>query len=440
MPNSSLPIALATAFLGGEQHIDSVVARASETIGQDWRWLRPLARRYLEAFQGKTRPRYREVVQFLLHDEGLQHARAKHALSVKHWVTELHPMQPVAAAADWDIPPIESIGALRDWLQLDMSELEWLADLKGLGYRQNGTRLQHYHYKVLSKRSGDIRLIESPKAHLKEVQRQILTRILDRIPVHPAVHGFRRRRSIKTYAARHVARRVVLRMDVENFFPTFSGTRIQTFFRTAGYPEPVADLLGGICTNAVPRGVWEQSYFDIDAAHRREARDLYARPHLPQGAPTSPMLANLCAYRIDCRLSGLAVSAAAEYTRYADDLAFSGDDAFHRRVDRFSEHVAPVLLEEGFRAHHRKTRIMRSGTRQYLVGLVINQKMNLVRKDLDTLKAILTNCIRSGPESQNRDAHPAFRSHLEGRIAFAEMMNPTKGARLRNLFEKIQWQ
>ncbi len=288
MPNSSLPIALATAFLAGEQTIDSLIARASETIGRDWSWLRPLARRYLEAFHGKTRPRHRDVVQFLLHDEGLQRARMKHALSVKHWLIELHPMQPVAAAADWDIPPIESVGALRDWLQLDMSELEWFADLKGLGYRQSRARLQHYHYKVLSKRSGDIRLIESPKTRLKELQRQILTNILDRIPVHPAVHGFRRGRSIKTFAAPHVAQRVVLRMDVENFFPTFSGTRIQTFFRTAGYPEPVADLLGGICTNAVPRGVWEQSYFDIDAAHRREARDLYARPHLPQGAPTSP--------------------------------------------------------------------------------------------------------------------------------------------------------
>jgi len=160
---------------------------------------------------------------------------------------------------------------------------------------------------------------------------------------------------------------------------------------------------------------------------------------VPQGAPTSPALANICAYRVDCRLSGLARSAGAAYTRYADDLAFSGDGAFEKCVERFTWHAAAVLLEEGFTVHHRKTRIMRQGVRQRLAGLVANQRINVVRADFDRLKAILNNCVSHGPESQNREAHTAFRSHLQGRIEFVKMINPAKGLRLRGMFDQIQW-
>ena len=76
----------------------------------------------------------------------------------------------------------------------------------------------------------------------------------------------------------------------------------------------------------------------------------------------------------------------------------------------------PFCIEEGFTVHHRKTRIMRQGVRQHLAGLVANQRVNVIRADFDRLKATLTNCVRSGPESQNREAHPDFRAHLEGRV------------------------
>jgi RNA-directed DNA polymerase len=437
---------MAKAVLSGEQEMDAVAARLVHVLGRNWRWIRPLTGRYLETFGGHVRPRRREVVRFLRVDPGLVEACQKyhHQIKILHWITGPQSMQPVAAAKTWPIPRIETVGALSEWLEHTPSELQWFADLKGLGYKRPQAQLAHYHYRVLAKPTGSIRLIESPKPNLKGLQRRILSGILDRIPSHPAVHGFVRGRSIQTFAAPHVGRRVVLRMDLENFFPSFPGARVQSFFRTIGYPEQVADLLGGIATNSVPRSTWceviRQPGFAISPQELWYVRDMYSRPHLPQGAPTSPSLANLCSYRLDRRLSGLAQSGGAVYTRYADDLAFSGGESFDRSVEHFATLVTVILMEEGFAVQHRKTRIMRPSVRQHLAGLVTNQHLNVRRPDFDLLKAILTNCVRHRPETQNRESHPHFRQHLEGRISFVQSVHPEKGRRLREIFEKIEWE
>jgi hypothetical protein len=432
MLKDSLVIALARAFMAGEQTLEKVVLRGSWTLDRPWRGLHGLAERYLEAFAGRARPREKDVVQFLYKDSYFrQHG---HRLRVDHWITGPQPMQPVAAAEAWDVRPIETAGDLAAWLQIDIGELEWFADRKGLGYKKNRTPLRHYYYRPLVKRSGSFRLIEAPKTRLKQIQRRILSEILDKIPAHPAAHGFVTSRSIRTFAAPHAGRRVVLRMDLKNFFPTFTPGRIQASFRTVGYPESVADLLAGICTNAAPRDAWHIPGFEGDPHELWEASNLYSYPHLPQGAPTSPAIANICSYRMDCRMAGLARRAGGVYTRYADDLAFSGDD-----IDWISPYVAAIVEDEGFTVNHRKTRIMRQGVRQRLAGIVVNQGMNIIRPDFDLLKAILTNCVRSGPESQNREGHADFRAHLQGRVGFVEMIHAVKGARLRAIFDRIAW-
>jgi hypothetical protein len=446
MLTSALVAVLANAILSAEPETDAVAARLSHVLGRGWRWIRPLAGRYLQAFAGRTSPRRREVASFLRDDPGFVEAcqKHRHQLRICHWIGGPQSMRPVAAAANWPIPRIESVAALAESLELTPSELRWFADLKGLGYKRPQAGLEHYHYRALAKATGSIRLIEIPKPRLRDLQRRILFGILDRIPSHPAVHGFVKGRSILSFAAPHAGQRVVLRMDLENFFPTFPGTRVQSFFRTVGYPEPVADLLGGIATNCVPRSAWREAMkqpdFALSPQELWHVRTMYARPHLPQGAPTSPSLANLCSYRLDCRLSGLAQSAGAAYTRYADDLAFSGGEGFDHSVERFATLAALILMEEGFTVHHRKTRIMRQSVRQYLASLVTNRRLNVRRKDFDLLKAILTNCVRHGPTNQNREAHPHFREHLAGRIGFIESVHPEKGKRLRAIFEKIGWE
>jgi len=265
--------AVAAAFLAGEQTVDQLIQRITRTLGHDWRWIPRVARRFVKAFpSGKTRPRQRDVVRFLLRDRSFRRALRK--MSVDDWLAGPPRMQPVTAAAAWPVPPIETVGALADYLALALGDLEWFGDLHFLN-RKGRPQLRHYHYRVLTKQSGALRLIEAPKPRLKELQRKILSSILEKIPPHPAVHGFLKGHSIRTFVTPHVGQRVVLKMDLEDFFPSISGARIQALFRTAGYPEAVADLLGGICTTVVPHDIWK-------------ARDLYSQSHLPQGAPTSP--------------------------------------------------------------------------------------------------------------------------------------------------------
>lgn len=440
-PNPALLRLLASCFLCGGSDRFEIVRRAEVALGQPWRWLGSVAERYVASFAGKVRPRQSDVVEFIGNDAGFRRALARHGekIAIRSRITGSQPMLPVAAAADWNLPRIESKADLAKWLNLTAEELDWYADLKGINEKQHDPRLTHYHNTFLAKTTGRMRLIEAPKQHLKHIQRRILANILDRVPVHPAAHGFVKGRSIQTFAAPHVGRAVVLRMDLEDFFPSFPARRIQAFFRTLGYPEEVADILGGLCTNAVRYSAWKDSALKSTPAAFQDARRLYSRPHLPQGAPTSPALANVCSYRLDCRLAGLAKSAGAVYTRYADDLAFSGDGDFATCAERFSTSVAAIALESGFAVNHRKTRIMRKGVRQHLAGLVTNERLNVPRDEFERLKAILTNSIRHGWQSQNRAGHPEFRSHLAGRVSFIESIHAARGRKLRKLLEQIQW-
>jgi RNA-directed DNA polymerase len=448
MLSPSFYSSLARSILAAGPSVDAVSDRVRSTVapdpsGKDWSWVRGLATRYAQKFALQTRPRRREVIKFLHADAGLCEAATRYPgqLRIARWIAAPARIEPAKAAREWPVPPIETVGELGAWLGVSVGQLEWFADLKRLTARQGEVDgpMSHYHYRVLAKPGGAIRLIEAPKKRLKELQRVILAEILEKMPVHAAAHGFLDGHSIKTHAALHVGRHVVLRMDLRDFFPSISAPRVRALFRTAGYPEEVADLLGGLSTNAAPRKLLSTLARGFDPLAVAETRALYAGPHLPQGAPTSPALANLITYRLDCRLTGLARSAGAIYTRYADDLAFSGDSSFHRCLERFQIQAAAIVREEGFAVHHRKTRVMRRGVRQLLAGVVVNQRINGLRTDFDRLKAILTNCVRHGAESQNREGHPSFRSHLLGRIGFVAMLNPAKGLRLRRVFDQIQW-
>ena len=169
-------------------------------------------------------------------------------------------------------------------------------------------------------------------------------------------------------------------------------------------------------------------------------RRLYQTPHLAQGAPTSPALANLAAFNLDTRLAGLARCYDVNYTRYADDLVFSGGEDVARKTDSLRSIIEAITLDEGYRLNARKTRVMRRGACLRVTGLVINTHVNVPRQAFDELKAILHNCRKSAPAHENRANHPNFQAHLDGRVSWVEHVNPLRGRRLRAMFDKIVWQ
>ncbi len=168
---------------------------------------------------------------------------------------------------------------------------------------------------------------------------------------------------------------------------------------------------------------------------RQRLRD----PHLPQGAPTSPALANLCAFKLDLRLEGLAHALGARYTRYADDLVLSGPAHLRRALPRLGTWVAMMAADEGFTLNLRKTRCQGAAQRQTVCNMVVNQRLNVPRREFDRLKARLHQCVLHGPHLQNRAGHADWQAHLRGRVNWVAQLNPSKALRLQRLFEQIDW-
>ncbi|MGE3313547.1 MAG: reverse transcriptase family protein [Planctomycetaceae bacterium] len=330
------------------------------------------------------------------------------------------------------LPNFATPEQLASWLGISIGQLAWLVHRFTVDARPKSQQSAHYHCRWVRKRSGGLRLIESPKPILKAVQSKILREILDRVPPHPSAHGFAAGRSIVTNAKPHVGRAVLLKMDLENFYPTVTMARVTAIFRSIGYSREAAIWLARLTTSALPMNT---PFIKSEPA----AILPYLRRHLPQGAPTSPALANLSAWGLDVRLSGLARSFGATYTRYADDLTFSGPEEFIPSLRDFIPLVTRVIRAERFRVHKKKRKVIRDNARQTVTGVVVNQRLNVQRSEFDRLKAILTNCARHGPSSQNRENHENFTAHLRGRIAQISQLNPKRGSKLLGIYQRIDW-
>ena len=427
-------LALADALLAGEAEVGALADRVSLCLGKRHGWVKALCLRAFHRFGSSlAHEDRRKLAAWIADDRGYHQAwQATRKPRIAHYFLDPPAMAPRAGAlAACDLPSIATPADLAAWLGVTLGELDWFADVRRMNPSEGP--LAHYRYSWIAKRHG-ARLVEAPKQRLREIQRRILRGILDPVPVHRAAHGFRRGRSCLTFVAPHVGREVVLRMDLRNFFPGIPAPRIHALFEKLGYPEAVSRMLTALCTNAVPMSVAKRG-----AASWTEAKQLGV-PHLPQGAPTSPALANLCALHLDLRMDALSASLGGEYTRYADDLALSGGEALRRRVPRLSSLVAAIAFEEGFELNHRKTRAMHRSHRQRLAGIVVNEKVNVPRRDFDRLKAILTHCARHGPASQNREGHADFAAHLAGRIAYMASINPGRAAALRAIFDSVAWE
>jgi RNA-directed DNA polymerase len=442
LPNMSsrdaLACGLALAFLAGPWTRAGLRERGQRVLGARPPWLSALVQHVLTTFGEPPDDAYSCLREAIERAPSFKRGLARE--SARSRLGTLLVAAPSMGPRRWPVPELCTSADVAGWLSLEPAELDWLADVRGLNGEVATTALHHYGFAWRAKQRGGYRLLEAPKTRLKALQRRLLSEILQQVPVHEAAHGFVTGRSALSCARAHAGQVIVLRLDLEEFFPSIGAARVYRVFRSFGYPETVARILTGLCTLKVsasvlaqmPRLGFVEQYDPAAIAARWRARQRLRHRHLAQGAPTSPALANLASFRLDSRLAG-AASAAGAYTRYADDLVFSGESAFARRADRFQALVTAIAMEEGFRINPHKTRLMRQAEQQRIVGLVTNQSPHVPRRERDILEAVLTNAVRHGVESQNREGDPHFLDSLRGRVAWVAHTNPAHARKLREL-------
>ncbi len=275
-------------------------------------------------------------------------------------------------------------------------------------------RQPHYVTFAIPKRSGGKRLIMAPKRRLKLIQRKLLALLVEKLPVSEHAHAFRRGRSIRTGAEPHVGKRLVLHLDLKEFFPSVTFARVRGLLIAYGYSYPVATTLAVLMTEAERQPVEvEGNVFHVPVGLR----------HCVQGAPTSPGLCNSIVLRLDRRLAGLAAKYQVAYTRYADDLTFSGDLELGA-AQKLRVGVSRIVTEEGFVVNSGKTRLMGRGTRQIVTGVVVNQTLGLSRQERRHLRAVAHQLgVRKVAEG---DADK--RAWFAGKLAYLRMLNPQQAA------------
>jgi RNA-directed DNA polymerase len=409
-------IALADALLTTSWRLPTLRGAAWVVFGRRARWVRPVVDAVWQAYREAPADRPRELAGFVA---GVMRVPA--GLPGRRTVIRHRLVTPVRTVRmRWPAARLDDLAALAGFLAVDGDLLDWFADRREINRYARDERLRHYRYRWLPHR-----LIEAPKPRLRAIQRQLLDQVLGLIPVHERAHGFVPGRGVHTFAASHAGQAVLVSMDLRAFFSSITAARVYAVFRQAGYPEPVAHTLTALTTTRTPAPVLRDAPDATRAA-------LLRQPHLPQGAPTSPALANLCAFRLDRRLTGLADRFGLHYSRYADDLAFSGDLGAERVRDLIG-YVRGIAAEEGFRTHPDKTRVRGQGDRQLLAGLVVNNRPAVPREDYDTLRAILHDAGRHGLAEANRDGHADFAAHLAGRVAWMAHHHPTRAGKLHHL-------
>jgi RNA-directed DNA polymerase len=319
-----------------------------------------------------------------------------------------------AALSQRGLPILHSAADLAGQMGIPLSSLRWLT------YHRRGATLVHYHRYCIAKKTGGVRSISAPKSALKSAQAWVRDNILDKLPFEAPAHGFVASRSIVTNARHHVNKSVVINLDMKDFFPSITFRRVKGLFEQFGYSEQVAVVLALLCTEPprVPAELDGKVYF-VALGERV----------LPQGASTSPALTNLLCRKLDRRLAGLAKKHQFVYTRYADDLTFSG----HRlpAVGRLLRSVRSILQAEGLAEHPNKTRVMRASNRQEVTGVTVNERPTIGRKEIRVLRAILHQAAKHGLASQNREGRHNFAEYLRGRVAFVCMVDPQRGEPLK---------
>lgn len=204
---------------------------------------------------------------------------------------------------------------------------------------------KYYKTYVIPKKSGKPRVISQPSKKLKGLQSWILNNILNKLNVSSSCKGFEKGSSTFDNAEPHKGANSLLTIDLKDFFPTITQKQVFNIFKSIGYNSTVSVIFSNLCTfNEV----------------------------LPQGSPCSPKLANLCAWKLDVRIQGFVGKRGINYTRYADDLSFSGLSPL--KVVQIIPMIKTIVEDEKFEINPSKTRIASSARAKIVTGLVLSNE------------------------------------------------------------------
>jgi hypothetical protein len=285
--------------------------------------------------------------------------------------------------------------ALETRLGISRDELRSAASLAGAGYRPFNQLNKLRPFQKLNT-ARKLRKIDSPSDNLKRVQTQIYRRILRPLVLPAYLNGGIAGRSIIDNVMMHVGARSLVTVDIKAFFPSIDNREVFRVWREMlGFSDRISSILTKLTT-----------------FERR----------LPQGAPTSALLANLVLHRLDGPIRAHCEKSAIAYSTWIDDLAFSGD-----RPQQIIQTVTQTLSAAGFGISHRKLRIMGPGDRKLLVGIVLNRFPNIRREYIAQVRSGIHK-LRVGliPENSLRP----YINSLEGKIHHVAALAPTKSQKL----------
>jgi len=255
----------------------------------------------------------------------------------------------------------------------------------------------------IKKRNGKSRRIDAPQSPLKEIQRAIVDKILYRFRAHPIAHGFVHGKSPRTNALKHVGKKYVLTLDIKDFF---NSIEINDVVKTLSWLAPQQQVTSSYTFDELKLLAQLMCYNDV----------------LPQGAPTSPVISNLVCLGLDKKLSDLAVANGVTITRYADDIAVSGDspDTINLKTAVFSN-----IYSYGLTPNKKKTKIRKYYQRQQITGVIVNTKTSVKKETWKNLRARLYNIKRD----QKTIPLSEFQQ-IRGQIEWIKSLNQTRGDQL----------
>lgn len=276
-------------------------------------------------------------------------------------------------------------------------------------YSASNQSYSFYRSFTIKKKNGKDRFISEPLPSLKEIQNWILEEILYKIDISPYAKAYVKNKSIKENARFHKKQVMVLTMDIKDFFSSIKFGNILHIFTQLGYEKSIAVMLANLCClNGV----------------------------LPQGAPTSPALSNIVFSKIDYKIANYIKPYNIRYTRYADDLTFSGDF----NAGDLIKGVERLINSNGLLINENKTRIRRQNQRQEVTGIVVNQKMQLEKKIRKRIRSDVYYIKKYGIDShleRTSEKRKNYLYHMIGLATYALFINP-KDCKMREYLEILK--